>query len=417
MLDVVVVGAGIVGLSTAAALMRARRGLRLAVLDKETRLAAHQSGRNSGVIHSGIYYQPGSLKARGAREGRRALLELCDEHAIPHAICGKVIVATRRDELARLEALLEGGRSNGVRVEPLGPDGLRALEPHVTGIAALHVPEAGIIDFPRVCEVLAQELRAGGAEIRLGAAVTGLREDGDGVTLRMAVKHGREEGDGVTVRTDRDELRARWVVNCAGLQSDRVAAMAGQGPSGVRIIPFRGEYYELIPERRRLCNNLVYPVPDPRFPFLGVHFTRMIGGGVHAGPNAVLALAREGYRRTAVRPRDVWGVLSYPGFWRLAARHWRTGSGEVYRSLSKRAFVRALQRLVPEVRAGDLVPSAAGVRAQAIAVDGSLLDDFALVESGRVLSVVNAPSPAATASQYIGAHIAARLSERLAAAA
>lgn len=391
--DVVVVGAGIVGLSVATALLEARPDARVTVLEKEPGIALHQTGRNSGVIHSGIYYKPGSLKARMVDRGRRALLAFCDEHAIPYEICGKVIVAVDEGQRVALATLLERARANGVEAELIGPERLRALEPHVTGLAALHVPGAGIVDYGRVCEALVGRLTARGAELRLGTPVLALAE----------------HAGGVVVTTPRGQLRAHQLVNCAGLQSDRIAQLSSGAQRDVRIVPFRGEYYELVPDRQHLVRNLVYPVPDPAFPFLGVHFTRMLSGGVHAGPNAVLALAREGYRWRDVNGRDTWQTVSHPGFRRLARRHARTGLGEMQRSVSKRAFVRALQRLVPEIRPQDLVRAPAGVRAQALRGDGSLIDDFAIEQTAHALHVVNAPSPAATASLEIGRSIAARL--------
>ena len=362
------------------------------VLEKEDGLARHQSGRNSGVLHSGIYYRPGSLKARNCREGRKAMEEFCRAEGVPLEICGKVIVATDESELGALEQIRERGRANDVRCEIVSPERLRELEPHAAGIRALHVPEAGIVDFPRVCERLATRIREAGGEVRTSARVTAIREDGEGVVLESTA----------------GQVRAARAVNCAGLHSDRVVRMSGARPEA-RIVPFRGEYYRLRESARHLCRNLIYPVPDPRFPFLGVHFTRTIGGAVECGPNAVLAFAREGYRRTRIDPRDLAESLLYPGFLRLLARHWRSALGELRRSFSKGAFVEALQRLVPEVRAEDLEPAPAGVRAQAVRPDGSLVDDFLIVEHGRIVHVCNAPSPAATASLHIGRLVAERL--------
>ncbi|MPZ87528.1 MAG: L-2-hydroxyglutarate oxidase [Nitriliruptorales bacterium] len=396
--DVVVVGGGIVGLSVAHHLLLARPGAGVVLLEKERALAQHQTGRNSGVIHSGIYYRPGSLKARTVARGRQALLDYCEQHDIIHERCGKVIVATDQAQEGLLEGLRERAAANGVKADRIGSDRLRELEPHARGRAALHVPDAGIVDFRAVCAVLATGLRTAGADIRLSNRVTGVIE----------------EANGVTVLTPRGPIRARQMVNCAGLYADRIAAMAGRGPRAIRIVPFRGEYYELVPERRGLVRNLIYPVPDPAFPFLGVHFTRMIDGSVHAGPNAVLALSREGYRWSSINVRDSWETLRHPGFRRLVRRHARTGFGEVHRSLRKQAFVGALQGLVPEVGMDDLVPSTAGVRAQALAPDGRLVDDFVLEETPRALHVLNAPSPAATASFEIGRRIAERVTARAA---
>jgi L-2-hydroxyglutarate oxidase len=396
-IDVVIVGGGIVGLTTAHALGELLPGRRVVLLEKEARLAAHQTGRNSGVIHSGIYYATGSAKATMVAAGRAELLRFCADEAVPHEICGKVVVATDADEQQRLEALASRAAANGVPVARLDRRGLRELEPHVEGIAALHVPSAGIVHFPDVAEALARRLRGLGTDIRVATPVLDLR-DGPG---------------GIDVVTPTETLGARVLVNCAGLHADRIAAMAGADTGGVRIMPFRGEYHELVPARRGLCANLVYPVPDPAFPFLGVHLTRMLDGGVHAGPNAVPALAREGYRWRDVDRRDVTEMLGSGRTWRLARRYWRTGAGEIHRSLRTRAFVAALQRLCPEIRREDLVPAGSGVRAQAIDATGNLLDDFAFAETAHAVHVLNAPSPAATASFAIGRSIAARVVSRL----
>ncbi len=390
--DVVVVGGGIVGLATALALLGRRPGTSLVVLEKEERLAAHQTGRNSGVIHSGLYYKPGSLKAATCTRGRGLLERFCEEHGVRFERCGKVVVATRDDEVPRLEELERRGRANGLAgVRRVGPAELREREPHAAGIAALVVPETGIVDYAEVARAYAKEVARRGGEVRTGARVTGVR---------------RREG-GVVVESTAGEVQARVMVACAGLASDRVARMAGL-QSGVSIVPFRGEYWMLAPAREDLVRHLVYPVPDPAFPFLGVHFTRRIGGGVEAGPNAVLALAREGYRRGAFDARDAWDVARWPGFWRMARRHWRAGLAEQARSLSRAAFARACAALVPEVRAEDLAPGGAGVRAQAVARDGALVDDFAIAEAERMVHVLNAPSPAATASLAIGEDVATR---------
>lgn len=394
--DVAIVGGGIVGLATAFQLTRRVPGARVVVLEKEARLASHQTGHNSGVIHSGIYYRPGSLKALHCRRGKAMLEAFCREHDVPFEICGKVVVATTPPEVPRLEAIAERARANGVTCEVMGPDRLREIEPHAAGLGALRVPETGIVDYAAVCEKLAALLTARG-----GTIVTGAR------ALRL-----RALGNEAVVETTRGQAVARVAVNCAGLHSDRVYASTGERRPA-RIVPFRGEYYELVPEARGLVRALIYPVPDPGFPFLGVHFTRTIHGGVECGPNAVLALAREGYRWSDVRLLDLADTLGYPGFWRLAARHWRTGSGEVWRSLSKRAFTRALQRLLPEVRPSLLRRAGAGVRAQALAPDGALLDDFLIRESGRAIHVLNAPSPAATSSLAVGDSVAERAAARL----
>lgn len=395
--DVAIVGAGILGLATARALLLERPGLSVAVFDKEGGVGRHQTGNNSGVIHAGVYYKPGSLKARLTLTGRAELVELCREHGVRHELCGKVIVATGPEELPRLAALEERAAANGVAVRRLDGAGLRELEPHAAGIAALHVPSTGIVDFPAVCDVLARQITEKGQELHLGTAVTGLHEEAGGVVL--------EAGD--------EYLHAGVVVNCAGLQSDQVANLAPTSRTDVRIMPFRGEYYKLKPHRRDLVRNLIYPVPDPAFPFLGVHFTRMVGGGVEAGPNAVPALAREGYSWRRVHRRELAEVLRSRSSWVLLRKYWRTELGELYRSASKAAFVKALQRLVPDVTGDDLVRGGAGVRAQAIAPDGTLVDDFAIVETRRMVHVVNAPSPAATASLAIGRHVADLVTQRL----
>ncbi len=387
--DVLVVGGGIVGLSTAYAVSRAAPGTRVVVLEKEAGPARHQTGRNSGVIHSGVYYRPGSLKARFAVRGAAEMVKFCAEYGIPHEVTGKLIVATERDELPRLHALVQRGRENGIPVRELGPAQIQEYEPHVRGLAAIHVGTTGIVDYRAVAERLGEE---SGAEIRYGADV---------------VRIDRRADRGVAVRTrGGDVVRGRVLVNCAGLRCDEVARLTGDDP-GIRIVPFRGEYFEL--GRPDLVRGLVYPVPDPAFPFLGVHLTRGIDGGVHVGPNAVPALAREGYGWGVVRPRELGGTVAWPGAWRMARRHWRYGAGEIHRSLSRSAFTKAVRRLVPGVESGDLVPVAAGVRAQAVLRDGALADDFLIREGERAVHVLNAPSPAATASLPIGREIAGRV--------
>lgn len=392
--DIVVVGGGIVGLATAHALHTARPDLAVTVLEKEPAPGRHQTGRNSGVLHSGVYYPPGSLKARFAVRGAAELRAFCADHGIAHAVPGKVIVAADRAELPRLHELAQRARRNDVPVRELGPGQLAEREPHVRGVAALEVPGTGLCDFAAVAARLARS-----AEVRCGGEV-------------VAVD--RRPGRGVAVRTARGAvLRARAMVNCAGLYSDRIAALAGDDP-GLRIVPFRGEYHALAAERAHLVRGLVYPVPDPALPFLGVHLTRGLDGGVQVGPNAVLALAREGYRRGTVRPGELAGALAYPGLWRVARRHGRAGAAELYRSLSRRAFARAVRRLLPEVAAADLRPVPAGVRAQAVLPDGTLADDFRLAEGPHTVHVLNAPSPAATACLPIGREVAARVVRRLA---
>jgi L-2-hydroxyglutarate oxidase len=403
--DLVVVGAGIVGLATARAHLRRHPGRRVVVVDKEPRIAAHQSSHNSGVIHAGVYYAPGSAKAKACTAGRHAMVAYCVEHEIPHAVCGKLVVATAPDELAALAALEERASANGLAVQRLDAAELREREPHAAGVAALFVPETGIVDYADVCLVLADEVRTLGAELVLGEAVDAIRDGAD----ELVVAAGRRE------------WRAGGLVNCAGLQSDRIARLVTDRAGGPaldgavlpRIMPFRGEYFELVPSRRELVRHLIYPVPDPRFPFLGVHFTRDIHDGVHAGPNAVPAFGREAYRWRTVVPRDVLELVRAPSTWKLARKYWRTELDEVVRSLRKERFVRSLQRLVPEVRAEDLVPAAAGVRAQAVAPDGQLVDDFAFAHTARTLHVLNAPSPAATASLAIGEQIVDELTTRV----
>ncbi|MGW0878937.1 L-2-hydroxyglutarate oxidase [Streptomyces sp. NPDC002671] len=386
--DVLVVGGGIVGLSTAYAITRAAPGTRVTVLEKEPGPARHQTGRNSGVIHSGIYYRPGSLKARYAVRGATEMVKFCAEYDIAHAVTGKLIVATEREELPRLHALVQRGRENGIPVRELGPAQITEYEPEVRGLAAIHVGTTGVCDFVGVARQLAQ---ASGAEIRYGARV---------------VRVDRRPERGVAVLTSAgDVVRARVLVNCAGLYCDEVARLTGDEP-GVRIVPFRGEYYELA--RPELVRGLVYPVPDPAFPFLGVHLTRGIDGGVHIGPNAVPALAREGYGWGVVRPRELAGTVAWPGSWVIARRHWRYGAGELRRSVSKGAFLEAVRRLLPAAEASDLVPAPAGVRAQAVLRDGTLVDDFLIREGNRAVHVLNAPSPAATASLPIGREVGRR---------
>ena len=387
--EVVVLGGGLVGLATALALLEQGRRSVL-VLEAEERLAAHQSGRNSGVLHAGLYYAPGSLKARLCTAGRQALERFCGEQAVPYRRCGKLVVATREGELPRLEELHRRGRANGLAgIERLGPEEIRKREPAVHGVAGLWVPQTGVVDFVAVAEAYGARIRHLGGEVRTGTPVREIRRRGDGSELVVP----------------RRTLQADLLINCCGLWSDRVARLCGIDPE-VRIIPFRGEYLELVPERRSLIRGLVYPVPDPRFPFLDVHFTRRFDGRVEAGPNAVLALSRKGYRWRDISPRDLGEVLAYPGFWRLAGRYWRTGLGEIHRSLRRPAGLRSLKRLVPGLRLEDLKRGGSGVRAQALDRRGRLLDDFRILRRRGSIHVLNAPSPAATASLAIGSHIA-----------
>lgn len=391
---IAVIGGGIVGCATAMALA-ARPGVSLVLLEAEENLGQHQTGHNSGVIHAGLYYSPGSQKARLCVEGRQALERFCEQRGIPYERCGKLVVATDPKELPRLEELERRGRANGLEgIRRLGPEELREREPHVAAVEGLWVPQTGIVDYEIVTRALAEEAQRGGAQIMTSARVQGLQ---------------REPG-GLVLETSRGAVRCRQLINCAGLQSDRVARCCGLDP-GLSILPFRGEYYEVLPRGRSLVRNLIYPVPDPRFPFLGVHFTRRVSGGLEAGPNAVLALRREGYRGWSFSLRDSLEILGYRGFWRMAARYWRMGLGEIWRSSSKRAFHHSLCRLVPDLPIRDLKRGSSGVRAQAVDPQGRLLDDFCIIEGTDMLHVLNAPSPAATASISIGRFIAARARE------
>ena len=388
--DVAIIGGGIIGLSTAMQLRRRHPGWRVAVLEKEDELAAHQTGHNSGVIHSGIYYRPGSHKARFCVDGVRSLLQFCDENEIEYQQCGKVIVATDESELGRLDDLYQRGVANGVEgLEMIGPERLKEVEPHVVGIRALLAPTTGIIDYRKVASAYAARFQEAGGDIFTGARLRGIKRSTGSLALD----------------TTSGTLQTRHLINCAGLYADRVAEMMGEN-TGIRIIPFRGEYYTLRPESHHLVNGLIYPVPDPRFPFLGVHYTRNIHGEVEAGPNAVLALKREGYRKSDVDLAESWGTFTYPGFWKMLMKHWRTGIGEIHRSYSKRVFVNDLRRLLPEIQAQDLVPGGSGVRAQAVSSSGAVLDDFSIIQGREAVHVLNAPSPGATSSIAIGEHIA-----------
>lgn len=387
--DVAIIGGGIVGLATAMALLDRVR-CSVIILEAEAAIAQHQTGHNSGVIHSGLYYKPGSLKATLCAAGREAMYDFCAEHSIPHERCGKIVLAVTDDEARRLVDLERRGRQNGLTgLRRLNSDELREIEPQACGTAALHVPETGIVDFIQVARTMATRITERGGAIHCNTRVTDITRD----------------GSAIRITTTRGEFKAGNLVTCAGLQADRVAGMSGVKPQ-CRIVPFRGEYYELVPSRRAHVRNLIYPVPDPRFPFLGVHLTRLIDGGVEAGPNAVLALRREGYYRGSFSPRDAWSALSWRGFRRMAREHWRYGLMEMQRSYSKRRFAKALQRLVPDLTQRDLGKRRAGVRAQAVGVDGRLIDDFHIVEAESMIHILNAPSPAATASLAIGDHIA-----------
>ena len=393
--DLAIVGAGIIGLATAHRYIAKHPGQSVLILERESGFAHHQTGRNSGVLHSGIYYAPGSMKAELAVAGRSAMVDFCRERGIDHEVCGKVIVATRDDEIERLRALSGRAELNGLSAELIDAGRLTEIEPHCNGIEALYVPSTGIVSYSKVCEALRIEIEESGGSVRFDTSVLNVEES----------------EVGARISTSGGEIFARFLVNCAGLRCDQVAGMVNAA-EGNRIVPFRGEYYELVPERSHLVKGLIYPGPDPSFPFLGVHLTRMIDGSIHAGPNAVLALSREGYRWRDVQPSQILEHVTNRGLWKLARKYWRTGAGEVWRSLNKAAFVRALQRLVPEIESKDLEASPAGVRAQAMDANGELLDDFAITRSGNSLHVINAPSPAATASLEIGGRIVEMIEER-----
>ena len=392
--DYAVIGGGIVGLSTAMQLAQQYAHARILMLEKEASPALHQTGRNSGVIHSGIYYKPGSYKARFARAGASSMVDFCREHDIPHEVCGKVIVATQEKERQGLDNLFQRGRQNGLPVRKISPQELNEIEPHVRCVAGIHVPTTGITNYRNVSQKY--------LELFL--------EQGGQAMFENEVRQITDRGRTHLIETTRGEFEAKFLINCAGLYSDRITRLAGKDP-GIKIVPFRGEYYELAPSKRHLVKTLIYPVPNPDFPFLGVHFTRMIDGSVHCGPNAVLAFKREGYKKTDFNLRDFCETMSYRGFWRLARKNFVEGMKEIYRSVSKAAFVHSLQQLIPEVEAADLVPCQAGVRAQALLNDGRLVDDFLIVRGQNALHVCNAPSPGATASLEIGKAIVAQISQ------
>jgi (S)-2-hydroxyglutarate dehydrogenase len=389
MYDSIVIGGGIVGLSTAMALLRSDPDLKIAVLEKENGWSHHQTGHNSGVIHSGIYYKPGSLKAQLCRVGARSMVEFCQEHGIAHDVCGKVIVATEPQELPFLENIYQRGLENGIEVAKLTAQQVNEIEPHVNCLAGIRVFSTGIVDYKQVCQKYAESIELGGGDLYLNTKVEKI----------VNILNGHR------IETNNGAFETRYLINCAGLHSDRIAKLDGIDPQ-TKIVPFRGEYYELVPEKRYLVKHLIYPVPNPNFPFLGVHFTRMMDGNIHAGPNAVISFKREGYKKTDFDLRDFVEVMTYPGFWRLAFKHADEGMQEMIRSFSKAAFVRSLQKLIPEVQAEDLVPSHAGVRAQALMNDGRLVDDFSIVNNQNSIHVCNAPSPAATSSLEIGKVIA-----------
>ena len=395
MYDFAIIGGGIVGLSTGMALGKRYPNARILVLEKESNWAFHQTGNNSGVIHSGIYYKPGSFKAKFCRDGAKSMVEFCQEHGIAHEICGKVIVATSTDELPRLENLYKRGLENGIEVQRISAEEVREIEPHVSCVGGIRVFSTGIVNYKQVSQKYAELIAKQGGDLRLNTKVENIRPS----------------GKNQVIETNNGSFETRIVINCAGLHSDRIAKLGKVEPQA-KIVPFRGEYYELTPEKRYLVKTLIYPVPNPDFPFLGVHFTKMIDGSVHAGPNAVLSLKREGYHKTDFDLRDFAEVMTYPGFWKLAAKHADEGIKEIIRSFSKAAFVRSLQKLIPEVQAQDLVPTHAGVRAQALKHDGSLVDDFLIVQGENSIHVCNAPSPAATSSLEIGKAIVAQITEQ-----
>lgn len=394
--DIVIIGAGIVGLATALQIKKKQPSFKVLVLDKENTLAAHQTGHNSGVIHSGLYYKPGSLKATNCIRGYNLLVDFCRENEVPFELCGKIVVATSDEEVPLMNNLLERGTQNGLKgIKKLQKEELKEYEPHVNGVAALHVPQTGIVDYKRVAEKYAEQITAKDGKIKLGEKVVDIK---------------RSNGE-TRVITDQDEYNCSLVVNCAGLYSDKVAKFAGQ-ELNVKIIPFRGEYYQLKKEKEYLVKNLIYPVPDPNFPFLGVHFTRMQKGGVEAGPNAVLAFEREGYTKSDIDLSELFETLTWPGFQKVAFKYWKTGMGEIYRSFSKAAFTKALQKLLPELKEDDLIPGGAGVRAQACDRNGGLIDDFLILENEVAVNVCNAPSPAATSSLSIGLTVAEKVLKR-----
>jgi L-2-hydroxyglutarate oxidase len=397
MTDVLIIGGGIVGLATALRIKQQRPTLKVLLIDKEPAVARHQTGHNSGVIHSGLYYKPGSLKATNCIRGYRMLIDFCDAEGIPYDLCGKIVVATKQEELPQLDVLHQRGQQNGLTgLKKLSVGEMREIEPHVTGVAGMFVPQTGIIDYKQVSERYADKFRELGGDIRLAERVEQVTP---GNTLTVVV-------------TNKNRYEARLVVNCAGLYSDKIAQLTQRDPVDVRIVPFRGEYFKLKSEKEYLVKNLIYPVPDPNFPFLGVHFTRMVHGGVEAGPNAVLAFQREGYTKSDVNLKEFFETLAWPGFQKVAAKYWQTGLGEMYRSFSKSAFTKALQGLIPAIQESDLEDGGAGVRAQACDRTGGLLDDFAILENDKAINVINAPSPAATSSLSIGQTVSEKVLAR-----
>ena len=397
MFDICIIGGGIVGLATAYQLSKKHPKLKLAVLEKETSLAKHQTGHNSGVLHTGIYYKPGSLKAINCRNGKKAMEQFCKEQGIEHELCGKIIVALNDEEIPRMQNIFQRGQENGVNCKIISREEMLETEPHVAGVQAIHVPECGIVNYKQVC-------------LRLGEIIQEKEENK--IFLGQQVTKIRNMATSLVIETDKQQVECKHLINCGGLHSDKLTKLGGQPPPA-KIIPFKGEYYELKEDAKHLCKNLIYPVPDPAFPFLGVHFTRMIDGTVECGPNAVLAFGREAYGKFDLNLKDLLESITYPGFQKMAIKHWKMGWGEMWRSYNKGAFVKALRRLIPEIEASHLVSAPAGIRAQAVSPRGALVDDFLIESNDRIINVCNAPSPAATASLNIGATIMAQLEDRI----
>jgi len=397
MFDICIIGGGIVGLATAYQLSKKHPKLKLAVLEKETSLAKHQTGHNSGVLHTGIYYKPGSLKAINCRNGKKAMEQFCKEQGIEHELCGKIIVALNDEEIPRMQNIFQRGQENGVNCKIISREEMLEIEPHVAGVQAIHVPECGIVNYKQVC-------------LRLGEIIEEIEENK--IFLGHQVTKIRNMATSLVVETDKQQIECKHLINCGGLHSDKLTKLGGQPPPA-KIIPFKGEYFELKEDAKHLCKNLIYPVPDPAFPFLGVHFTRMIDGTVECGPNAVLAFGREAYRKFDLNLKDLLESITYPGFQKMAIKHWKMGWGEMWRSYNKGAFVKALRRLIPEIEAKNLLPAPAGIRAQAVSPRGALVDDFLIESNDRIINVCNAPSPAATASLNIGSTIMAQLEDRI----
>ena len=397
MFDICIIGGGIVGLATAYQLSKKHPKLKLAVLEKETSLAKHQTGHNSGVLHTGIYYKPGSLKAINCRNGKKAMEQFCQEEGIEHELCGKIIVALNDEEIPRMQNIFQRGQENGVNCKIISREEMLETEPHVAGVQAIHVPECGIVNYKQVC-------------LRLGEIIQEKEENK--IFLGQQVTKIRNMATSLVIETDKQQIECKHLINCGGLHSDKLTKLGGQPPPA-KIIPFKGEYFELKEDAKHLCKNLIYPVPDPAFPFLGVHFTRMIDGTVECGPNAVLAFGREAYGKFDLNLKDLLESITYPGFQKMAIKHWKMGWGEMWRSYNKGAFVKALRRLIPEIEAKNLLPAPAGIRAQAVSPRGALVDDFLIESNDRIINVCNAPSPAATASLNIGSTIMAQLEDRI----